>query len=125
MMARCGKAFAIRMMWRLLHVSPSGYYASQRRLLSRRAQENAQLIQENRRIHTASDGIYGSPKLWQELQERGHGCGKHRVARLMKLAGLQGIPSRTRWRRGRSGRRPHDVTNQLARDFRAETPNTK
>ena len=125
MMARCGKVFPIRMMCRLLHASPSGYYASQRRLLSRRAQENAQLIQEIRSIHTASDGIYGSPKLWQELQARGHSCGKHRVARLMKLAGLQGIPSRKRWRRGRSGTRPHDVTNQLARDFKAETPNTK
>lgn len=71
MMTRCGKAFPIRMMGRLLHVSPSGYDASQRRLLSRRTQENAQLIQEIRRIHTASNGISGSPKLRQELQERG------------------------------------------------------
>lgn len=95
MMARCGKVFPIRMMDQLLHVCPSGYYAGQRRPLGRRTQENAQLIQEIRRIHTASDGIYGSPKLWQELQERGHGCGKHRVARLMKQEELQGITLRT------------------------------
>ena len=43
----------------------------------------------------------------------------------MKQEGLQGIPSRKRWRRGRSGTRPQDVTNQLARDFGAEAPNTK
>lgn len=100
MMARCGKGFPIRMMCRLLQVSPSGYYASQHRPLSRRARENAQLIQEIRRIHAECDGAYGSPKLWQELQERGYSWSKHRVARLMKQEGLQGIPSRKRWRRG-------------------------
>ena len=56
MMAQCGKAFAIRMMWRLLHVSPSGYYASQRRSLSHLARKNAQLLQEIRRIHAESEG---------------------------------------------------------------------
>lgn len=66
MMARCCQVFPIRMMCRLLQVSPSGYYASQCRPLSRRARENAQLIQEIRRIHAESDGVYGSPKLWQE-----------------------------------------------------------
>lgn len=83
------------------------------------------MTQEIRRIHAGSDGVYGSPKLWQELQARGHVCSKHRVARLMKQEGLQGIPSRKRWRRGKSGLRPHDVTNHLARDFSAESPNTK
>ncbi len=124
-MARCCNVFPIRMMCRLLQVSPSGYYASQRRSLSRRARENRQLPQEIRSIHAESDGVYGSPKLWQELQGRGHVCGKHRVARLMKQEGLQGIPARTRWRRGKSGIRPQDVTNHLARDFGAEALNTK
>lgn len=56
---------------------------------------------------------------------RGKSCGRHRVARLMKKAGLQGIPSRKRWRSRKTGDRPQDVTNHLARDFGAETPNTK
>lgn len=125
MMARCCKVFPIRMMCRLLQVSPSGYYASQRHPPSRRAQENARLIQEIRSIHSECDGVYGSPKLWQELQGRGYVCSKHRVARLMKQEGLQGIPSRKRWRRGKSDPRPQDVTNHLARDFGAEALNTK
>lgn len=66
MMARCGKVFPIRMMCRLLQVSPIAYYASQHRPLSRRARENTQLIQEIRCIHAESDGVHGSPKLWQE-----------------------------------------------------------
>lgn len=71
MMACCNKLFPVRMMCRLLQVSPSGYYASQRRSLSRRARENVQLTQEIRTIHEESDGVYGSLKLWQELQGGG------------------------------------------------------
>ncbi|MGD9850056.1 MAG: IS3 family transposase [Nitrospirales bacterium] len=117
--------FPIRMMCRLLRVSPSGYYAKQRRGLSLRAKANAQLGQELHAIYTEHDGIYGSPKMWQELQTRGQPCGPHRVARLMKREGLQGIPSRKRWRHRKSGDRPQDVMNHLARDFGAETANTK
>ncbi len=125
MIQRCRKRFPIRMMCRLLRISPSGYYAKQRRGLSARAKANAQLVQEIHAIYTEHDGVYGSPKVWQELQTRGQSCGQHRVARLMKREGLQGIPSRKRWRRRKSGDRPQDVTNHLARDFEAATPNTK
>ena len=125
MIAHCRSLFPIRMMCRLLHVSPSGYYARQVRPKSRRARENAQLAQEIRRIHAESDGVYGSPKLWKELQVRGHHCGKHRVARLRKQAGLQGIPSKKRWRSRQAGACPPDVTNHLAREFEAETLNAK
>ena len=125
MIASYCKRFPIRMMCRLLRVSPSGYYARQRRPKSRRAQENATLVQEIRRIHTASDAVYGSPKIWKALQGGGQACGKHRVARLMKLEGLVGIPSKKRWRSRKAGERPVGVTNHLARDFAAATPNTK
>ena len=125
MIQRCRTCFPIRMMCRLLRVSPSGYYASQRCGLSPRARETAQLLQEIQSIHTEHDGVYGSPKIWQELRARGQACGRHRTARLMKQAGLQGIPSRRRWRSRKSGDRPQDVTNHLARDFDTETPNAK
>ena len=123
MIQRCRNRFSIRMMCRLLRVAPSGYYANQRRGLSSRAKANVQLVQEIHAIYTEHDGVYGSPKIWQELQTRGQPCGQHRVARLMKQEGLQGIPSRKRWRRRKSGDRPQDVTNHLARDFTAAQPN--
>ncbi len=125
MIASCHHLFPIRMMCRLLRVSSSGYYARQTRPKSRRARANAALVQEIRRIHTESGEVYGSPKIWKELQERGQSCGQHRVAQLMKQAGLQGIPSK-KWRRTRKGgKRPEGVTNHLARDFAAAQPNTK
>ncbi len=125
MIQRCRQHFPIRMMCRLLRVSPSGYYACQIRPKSRRAQENAELTQAIQRIHAQSDAVYGSPKVWRTLQREGQLCGKPRVARLMKQVGLQGIPAKKCWRRRAAGVRPEGVSNQLARDFSAPPPNTK
>ena len=68
MIAACRQLFPIRMMCRLLHVSPSGYYARQTRPKSRRARTNAELVQEIRRIHTESGEVYGSPKVWRGVE---------------------------------------------------------
>ena len=125
MIARCRGRYPIRMMCRLLRVSPSGYYARQTRPTSQRAQANAILVEEIRRIHADSDAVYGSPKVWRALRDHGQSCGKHRVARLMQQAALQGIPSKKRWRTHKAGTRPEGVTNHLDRAFAAATPNTK
>jgi putative transposase len=125
MIQRCRTAFPLRLMCRLLQVARSGYYARQQRSLSRRAQESHRLTAAIRAIYTDSDGVYGSPKVWQVLRQQGEGCGKHRVARLMRREGLCGIPSKKRWKRRGSGERPTGISNQLARDFEALAPNTK
>ena len=125
MIQRCRTMFPLRLMCRLLHVSPSGYYARQRRSPSPWAQDCQRLTAAIRTIHADSDGVYGSPKIWQVLRTQGEGCGKHRVARLMQRERLRGIPAPTRWKRRRSGDRPAGITNQLARDFSAPGPNAK
>jgi putative transposase len=63
--------------------------------------------------------------MWEELRYRGECCSRNRVARLMQKNGLRGIPQRRSWRRKPAGTRPDDVQNHLARDFRADQPNTK
>ena len=83
----------LRLICRVLHVSPSGFYARQRRPPSRRVQENQRLREAIRHIHLDSDGVHGSPKLWKVLREQGERCGEHRVARLMRQEGLWGIPA--------------------------------
>ena len=125
MIQRCRTMFPLRMMCRLLRVSPSGYYARQRRPPSAWAQDCQRLTACIRTIHADSDGVYGSPKIWQVLRTQGEGCGKHRIARLMRREGLRGIPSRKRWKGRKSGDRPAGITNQLARDFTAPAPNAK
>jgi putative transposase len=63
--------------------------------------------------------------MWEELRYRGEDCSRNRVARLMRNDGLRGIPQRRRWRNKPTGTRPASVQNHLARDFRADQPNTK
>jgi putative transposase len=125
MIQRCRTAFPIRLMCRLLQVSPSGYSVRQRRAPSHRAKECHRLTTAIRTIHADSDGIFGSPKIGHVLRQQGEGCGKHRIARLMQREGLRGIPSPKRWRRRASGPRPLGITNPLAGNFTASAPNAK
>lgn len=74
---------------RVLAVSRSGYYAWRSRAVSARATEDAQLVELLRRLHEDTREQYGAIKLWREARARGIRCGRHRVARLRKLAGLE------------------------------------
>lgn len=125
MIERCREAYSVRMMCRLLGVSSSGFYDAVERPLSCRAVENERLLDQIRALHAESDGVRGSPRIYDELRYRGETCGKHRVARLMRLAGLQGVPQKRRWRKKSSDARPSGVRNHLERNFSAGSPNTK
>ncbi|MHC9061298.1 IS3 family transposase [Nitrospira sp. CMX1] len=78
-----------------------------------------------RDLHTQHDGVLRSPRMWEELCYAGERCGRHRVARLMRRAGLQGMPQRRRWRRKPSGVPPAGTQNLMERDFTATALNTK
>ena len=125
MIERCREAFPVRLMCRCLKVSPGGYYDWRTREPSARAKANAHLLARIRGIHTESDGVMGAPRIWEELRYAGVVCGKNRIARLMRVNGIQGIPQKKRWRRKRSDQRPAGIQNHLARDFTAQAANTK
>ena len=82
--------YPIRMMSRLLEVSPSGYYTWRKHRQSVRTQENQRLTHLIREIHQESDGTYGSPRMLKELRERGHPVSRNRVTRLMRTARVRG-----------------------------------
>lgn len=125
MIERCCEAFPVRLMCRCLNVSPSGYYDWRERPLSQRARDNRALLERINTIHADSDGVFGSPRMHDELRYQGQRCSKNRVARLMRAAGLRGIPQRRRWRHKPSGERPASIRNHLDRDFAAAAPNAK
>ena len=81
---------SIALLCRVLGVSPSGYYAWRVRGQSARAQEDEVLTARIRAIHQQSGQAYGSPRMHAELRAAGIQCGRKRVARLMKAAGLVG-----------------------------------
>jgi len=112
-------------MCRLLRVSASGYYAWRHRPDSTRMRENRKLLGEIGTIHAKSTGTYGSLRVRAELLDKGHDCGRHRVARLMRTAGIQGIPKRRFRRTTKSSPALPVVPNLLAQDFTAAEPNQR
>ena len=76
-------------MCRVLRVSRSGYYGWVGRPASRRTQANHRLLADIRRVQTETRGVYGALKTWQVLTRQGIPCGKHRVARLRRVSGIE------------------------------------
>jgi len=117
--------YPVRMMCRVLKVSRSGYYAWRVRPESQRSKTDRQLTREIRRIHADSDGVYGAVKITVELKEEDHQCGRHKVARLMRIVGLKGCPKR-RFRITTQRDPSHPVAdNLLKQDFTADGPNER
>ena len=81
---------------RVLGVSRSGYYAWRGRKESARSRADARLKERIRAIHQTSRGTYGSPRVHVELRAVGERCGRRRVARLMREAGLCGCHGQRR-----------------------------
>jgi transposase InsO family protein len=83
------RIFHITTMCRVLEVSKAGYYAWRARPLCERVKDDRVLAERIRQIHQQVQGRYGSPRVRMELKALGLPCGKHRVARLMRRAGLR------------------------------------
>lgn len=83
--------FSVQVMCQLLGVARAGYYAWLQHPISDRAQEDARLLKLIRASFIASHGIYGAPRILQDLRERGEACSKHRVSRLMRENGLRAL----------------------------------
>jgi len=84
----------VSMMCRVLGVSPSGYWAWRSRPPSPRSQVDAALRERVVAIHRDSRGTYGAPRVHAELRADGIRCGRKRVARLMRSAGVAGVHRR-------------------------------
>ena len=84
--------FPVRLMCRVLEVSPSGYYASRQRPPSWHALIDEVLMARVRVIHADSGATYGAPRIQRELQEEGLPTSTKRVARLMQESELQARP---------------------------------
>jgi putative transposase len=94
----------VDVMCRSLRISRGGYYAWLRRRPSRRDQANAVLLSKIRKVHEASRGTYGSPRVHAALKAQGESCSRKRVERLM---------------------RKNEITGKQKRRFRVVTTNSK
>lgn len=112
----------VRLLCRALGVSPSGFYAAEhcragRRAPSARVRANQRLLVAIRGIHHQSHARYGAPRIHAELRAQGERCGRHRVARLMRQAGVQGHTPRRFRVTTQSGHREPVAPNVLGRRF--------
>lgn len=107
---------------RALDVSTSGFYAWRERRPSARAQADTELALKIHAIHEGSRATYGVPRVHAVLAADGVHVGKKRVARLMKLAGLEGVSRRRKYRstRDKDARPAPDLVD---RRFVATAPN--
>jgi putative transposase len=116
---------AVSILCRCLRVTRSGFYAWQRRGLSRRAQRDLILRTKLRAFHTASGDRYGRPRLWKDLQEDGEAVSEKRVRRLMREEGIRGqVPKRFKLTTNSDHHDPI-AANVLDRDFTAAAPNQR
>jgi putative transposase len=116
-------AFPISAMCRVLGVSPSGYYAFCKRPEPVRKATDVRLATEIGVAHKRSRGIYGSPRVHQELRAHGVRVSRKRVERLMRETGLQGRQKRRFVRTTDSQHAFPIAPNLLDRHFDRETPN--
>ena len=109
-------------MCRVLAVSTSGYYDWRGRAESRRQKEDRRLVVEIKAIHKESRQSYGSPRIHDELKDRGRRCGRKRVARLMRLHGLRAKQTR-RFKATTDSKHTLPVAeNVLSRQFTVSAP---
>lgn len=116
----------VRMMCRLLRVSPSGFYDWLGRGPSPRQAANTALTETIRKIHKDSKKAYGSPRVHAELVlEHGMAISPKRVAALMQAAQLVGVHRRKRRGLTKQDKRAAPAPDLIGRDFTAVMPGIK
>jgi len=114
----------VALLCRVLGVSRAGYYAWRARSPSARAVADAALTETIRAIHRRSRGTYGAPRVHAELvEEHGVRCGRKRVARLMRAAGVAGCHRRRAARTTRRDAAAAPGPDLVRRAFAADAPN--
>ena len=117
--------FPVARMYKVLDVSRSGYYAWRKRPVSAREMANRELYKKIEAVYNESHGTYGSPRIYHQLKRQGVACSENRVARLMRLRGLQAKQTK-QYKATTKRNKSHPVApNLLKRDFVAERPNQK
>ncbi len=118
------KAYPLPAMCATLSVSTSGYQAWKRGgSPNRKRLTDAQMLALIRAIHAEFKGAYGSPRMTEEIRDRGFPASKERVERLMKENGIRARHKR-RFKATTDSKHSLPVApNLLDRNFTPSAPN--
>jgi transposase InsO family protein len=117
------RQYPVTLLCQTLQVSTSGYYAWRRCPESARAQDDRRLLVLIQTRHTASKRTYGSPRIHAALRQQGESCGRHRVARIMRAAGVVAKHRRKFRATTNSAHQFPVAANVLNRQFTPSAPN--
>jgi putative transposase len=116
-----GDGVPVAVTCRALGISRSGFYEADGRAPSARTVADEALVATITQVHHASPATYDAPRVHAELRlGLGVWCGRKRVARLMRAAGLIGVCHRRKRRGHRPAPAPHE--DLVRRDFTATGP---
>jgi putative transposase len=103
--------YGVRRLCRVLGVSKSAYYEHRGRDGGARA------------AWAEHSRVYGARRLTAELRHRGHRWNRKKVARLMRVAGVEGAHRRRRGTYGRRSLTTATAPDLVERQFTASEPN--
>lgn len=109
--------YPIVVMCRVLGVSRSGFYAWTQRQPSVTEKRREELLKSIEEVHAEKKERYGSPRLTDELNDRGIVCCVNTVAKLMKAHGIRAKTVKRFVRTTDSKHRLPVAENILDRDF--------
>lgn len=116
--------FRVGRMCNILDISRSGYYAWVSRPESLRKKENRKLVFQIKVINGhRHKKVYGSPRIYRDLRDKGISCGLNRVARIMKQEGISAIVPRKYKATTDSKHNFPVASNLLKQDFDIKEPN--
>jgi len=115
--------YPVVILCRVMCVSRAGFYSWQKRLPSRREQENERLRRRIREIHSQSRRTYGVPRIFKVLRRGGDRVGLHRIERLCREDGVKACYNRKYRVTTQSSHTLPVAENVLNREFRPTAPN--
>ena len=104
-------------------ITSRAYRAAKTRPASARALRDEVLLPEIKRIHQENYSVYGVRKMHHAMLRSGWQIGRDQVARLMRIAGLQGVRRGRKPRTTRPAGHPDTRLDLVERRFTAERPN--
>lgn len=110
-------------MCRVMDVHPSGFYAWLKQPHSKRYIEDERLLGHIKQAWVESGFAYGYRNITNDLKDLGESCGKNRVHRIMREAGIQSQRGYKKHKGFVGGDLSHVASNTLDRNFDIDQPN--
>ncbi len=118
---RHAQEHSVRHMCKVMPLHPSGVWKAAPQ--SPRAKDDQRLLELLKQAWLESGGVYGYCKLALDMRDLGEHCGKHRVARLLKLEGLRSQTGYGRTLGLRGGKPAVVAPNHLQCQLKVAEPN--